>query len=90
MRKLGLKFFLCVFLIDSGCLNGLKVDKIQNNEEKKIKVDFFLNKRISKHITTVSIVSAFIIVSTWKPKNACKWVKIGPKPIAVVFKSLLF
>ena len=27
---------------------------------------------------------------TGKPKNACKWVQIGPKPLAVVFKSLLF
>ena len=35
---------------------------------------------------TVSFVSAFIIVSTGKPKNVSKWVLIGPKPI----KSMLF
>ena len=37
-----------------------------------------------------SFVSAFIIVSTGQPKNAYKWVQIGNKPIAVVFKTMLF
>ena len=40
-------------------------------------------------ITLQQLVSAFFIVFTGKPKNAYKWALIGPKPIAVVFKSLL-
>ena len=43
---------------------------------------------IWQHITTVSFVPAFIVVSTGKPKNACKGVWIGHKSIAVIFKSL--
>ena len=46
-------------------------------------------KKITVH-STVMFVSAFIIVSTGKPENTYKWVLIGPKPIAVVFKSLFF
>jgi hypothetical protein len=33
-----------------------------------------LLSKILQHITTVSFVSAFIIVSTGKPKNGCTWV----------------
>ena len=49
----------------------------------------YLSSKIWQRITTVSFVSAFIIVSNGRPENAYKWVYIGSKPIAVVFKSLL-
>ena len=43
---------------------------------------------IWQHITTVSFVSAFILVLTRKPKNASMRVWIGPKHNSVHFKSL--
>ena len=47
MRKLGLKFLYVFFLIENSCMNCLKVDRIQDNEKKRIYF-FFLNKRIPK------------------------------------------
>ena len=42
-EKITLKVFVCVFLIENSCLNGLKVDRLQDNE-KTIKINYFVIK----------------------------------------------
>ena len=58
----------------------------QRGGRRKSLLDGAVDLKIWQHITTVSLIICF----TWKPKKANKWVLIGPKPIAVVFTSLLF
>ena len=47
-----------------------------------------LRERVIEPITLFS--SQPDLLMSQKPKNALKWVEIGPKPIAVVFKSQLY
>ena len=48
-----------------------------------------LPSKIWQQITTISLVSAFIVVCSRKPKNASRRILMGPKHNLVHFKSLL-
>ena len=53
MRKLGLYILYVFFLIENSCLNGFKVDRIQDYEKKEKKLDlkyFYFLIKVHKQV----------------------------------------